>query len=556
MEKITFEENNSIETCITNFDEKIIHSLKEAISQFSNELKTIALTYSEEIHIYSLDLEMNLSALDYLMSKTKELFLHTLLIELTMLEDNKSINKLSFKSTDRFTVDLISDTTTKKASKLSKADISDIKSAKYDFLKEEFPDEFDKFRPLFQRYQKTLFSIGHAKLNDYETKSRPYNIFGTFIDNINYIHNPISFIKKDFSLLYTESEKYTSKINKKSGKYINKFPISNFYYLAFLITEFDNKSSVFSKPAIFFNYIGKHASKSLKYPSQIHEKNNRDFNSMISRYNKHVKSANEYKNKLINNIHKHQKKDPLKDHSYKLLNYHYLVNTVLRTDFFSSLDSPMIKDVIKRISITDLYSNLCDYTKTADNENLRPYSISSCIVNNPNLENNAKDLFYLNLLELLMLFNIDTLKLSNLCLFVPTQAQDINISNNTYLSDFSEIYRIAQKVIFNFLDKSLSIILSSSKEVIDLYNKMNADNTPTNCLLQTIVYNLLSPQYDFDDLDNISKYSGDFKSISDETINIYHETSPKKQLVICYLFNSCARNRILLDYFYKLDTNF
>lgn len=554
---------NTIETYFLNIDTKIIHTLEEGIQLYGNNLKTISFMYQNEIKKLSSETDLSLSAFDYLMSKVKELYLHNLLFEITLLEENKA-RKKNYTNADRYSSKLVLDITSKNIKHPSNKQISDMK---YGILEENNPKEFAYSQNLFKKYQTALLRIGHDSLNEYLDKNYSYSTLSSFKDNITFTFDPSIYKKKDMAFLYADATSYLKKVKKTTHKYLQYFPNSNFFYIAFLINSFNTKITAFKTPSVFFNNLhrydfpqyNKNTGKQ-KSASQIHEKNNRDFKWIIDKYNTHIDSANTYRHKLIETLCENKKElfefEDGHINYVPILNYYFLVNNDLRSDFFSSLDSPFIQDITKKISIKELYENIIIEKDNTDINScsIYPCSINYCVKKNPELVSNANNLFYLNLLELLMLFNVDTEILSNYYFYLPkTINSQSNYSNCTYLIDSFEIYKILQKIILDFLNKAYSMILDFLQEGIKLYNQIESNKESLNYFIFKI-QDFLIKKYDIDyNFSDSTITNIDFKTIKEETIKVYKEKIPNKQLVICYLFNSCARNRIILDYFYKLN---
>ncbi len=541
--------NLDIENFLNNVDRRILHTLDDVLDFAYKRTNTYTFIHDGKIHKDTPENDYSLSSLDYLVSKVKELYLQNLLFEIKILEDGKR-PKRNCMNADQFSSLLVFDITDKKLKKLNK---DQLKEMKYRYLDDDESKESGKKHSLFDSYHNLLMNIGNNSLMESLNRKDPFYSDDAFVENIKYHYQPELFLKKDMAFLYSESKSSFRKVRNKEHKYLQRFSTLNFYYTAFLINEFNRQNTAFKCPSTFLKYLDNYAFEQYweKWPSKTHEKHNRDFDKMISTYNRHINSANEYKDKLVDDLvstsNKSTYSDTGKINTSSLLNYYYLVNNVLRTDFFSSISTPFVLNTCKKISIKKLYIS-------AEKRHLKPtiqglpQSMNTFVYDEEFSNTRSRDFFYLNLLELLMLFNIDTHKLSSYYFY--EIKSDVQFTDDLYeLPD--ELYILYLKVIFKFLNMSYDLIFQLLQEGIRLYKKLS--NNDVLILIQ-MIQDELNDYYgiNYDYLMNEVE-SSPFTSIPNDVLTLYESKTVDNQLVISYLLNSCARNRTLLDYLYIIN---
>lgn len=548
MKKIQDNLKNDVHRFFDNLDNRINHVLQESIQSLDCYSQQITFPFTHINELSTISTEGSLSyALDYLFLKVKDRIIQNLYFEISILEDRKQL-RTKFMDTNKFTSLLVLDITGKKMKTLSKYQLSELKKSNVnDFEFEGIIDDIDSFVEKVNQYQNILYKVGKSSLQTHYSMTDPfYNYIDVFKANFNFVYDPNTFIKKDFAFLYSDDSKLFRKIRNKKHTYLSRYSASNFYYIAFLIKEFSEINCVFKSPKTFFDYYKNTTKK------QNHEKKDRDFKRLITTYEKHISSADEYKKKLVTSMKEKEfdlfKKDSDRLNSSPLLNYYFLVNNSLRTDFFSSLDSSYIQLMLSKIPIEKLILAL-QSGKNVYNQSPGIYSIDYCFNQENNNSIDSNIFFYLNLLELTMLFNIDTNLLSKLRFYEAKKNTEIEF---LYQVTPMDIYFCFMRVVSRFLNQSMLLVSEILQEGIDLYHQLD-DNSDDICYFTQSMEDYLNVRlevyYDFEDYKLCSK---DLKCVDFTNIENLYNKDINKQLVVCYLLNSCARNRFLIDFTHSI----
>lgn len=540
-------------------DNKILGILESSVTHYGKCLWNAEFIFNKkQILGTSLQIDYSQSALDYLASKVKFLFLQTLLFQIRLLEDDLEINK-HYLNTDKYVSYMVLDLTNRKMEEIT---CEEIKEMKYGVSKLDEYNSLNGMQAIFRDYHDKLRNIGKMNLEEYFKKNYKYTIKGSFIDNVEYQYVSSDFLKKDLAFLYAEAKGYSKKVRNKVHYYLDEFSSTNFYYISFLINEFGNKCTVFKCSNNFFSYIIPQKDNKKKSKSNTsHKQHSRDFETMINTYNRHITSANSYLKKLIYFMNQEaitgiDEYDFSNADLISLINFYFLTNNTLRSDFFSSLDSIYVQNILKKIPIEKVYKSLTNdhYNEGEETQHILTgciHSIDTYIQYIQGLDFESSQLFYLQLLELLMLLNVDTNYLSKLSFYNQKEnSNKLSTEERLHLvSDSYELLYIFERIIYDFLSRSYLSILDFLNKGIELFHEIEHDKLFSHTLevILTEYYNIKF------DLDKSEFTTITFNTISNSTCMLYKKKSINEKLIISYLFNACGRNRIINDYFYHLS---